>query len=683
MAEFKVEDFSGGETDKWRNNNDPRFYKEAKNMYITEQRTLKKRPGLGPYSATEDPCGNQPVEKIWHHITRTSMGFASTPDYTTRYQTFVSSNGAVFVNENTDTNPESVQTAAPTPGNKLYFDNFVTQGNYIRLNENEFVVIPKNQGGDRAHAQKFYREGVDTSWKYVALGLPTFSGSLSTSKTAGTNNWAFALVLKHEYQTYEPGAGFLTKIVRSAPYFTDVIENATSVSLDMPNFDQGFPFPQPNEYFDNDGSAVGSGGNVDDNDFAFDDVVWELYRTTNNGSIYYKTFEYAPGDTAVSVETDAALISGELLYTTGGVIPNEMTNDRVQFGTFANDCLWLFSSSRGWQSKVGIYDAHPGSFNFRVREGELITGCNTIDIYPIVGTRQGIYRIEGIVDDLGNGTHRVRAISEEHGCMSNRTMVRAKNKIYFWSDDGIYETNGYQAMKVTSQYDDRYREIVNRVGDVGGDDTDIVFLADSAYDAENDRIMWVFPKEGETHSTEYLVLHLRYKNEEGYAVTSGEFADTHAVTSISAANGKFFFTTPTGCIFEEVEDKGTDGGTSEVGIPWSYVTCSLSFGTRRLTKWFTRMFINFRAFGHAIRADVREDTDESGTFRDLNGIDEDSKPSGFWLLKRWFKRGRIRGKYKQVEIRSVDGSDSDPVELVDFEIEFSSPGEGVTESDRA
>ncbi len=669
MAEFSVEDFSGGETDKWRNNNDPRFYKEAKNMYITEQRTLETRPGLGAVFDDQRPWDSTIVRKLWHHITRRDQ--VSGDNFTTRYQTFAVANEAVLVNSNISS--PGVAVTAEGGVNRIRYLS-TSQGNYVRLNDNEFVFIP-----DGRYPQKFYRILSNGQWKYTPLGLPQYNGNSfqAISDGTGSNSWTYAIVAKHEYEVFEPGSGFVTKIVRGAPTFSNTIINADIPTLNIPEID-GF-------WVDNEFSVVGSEA------FAESEISVEVYRNTDSGSIFYKLTEIVqaglpfvgfPDNTP-----DSTLQEREVLYTTGGVVPNQMTSDRPKFATYANDALWLFSGSRGWQSKVGIYDAVPGSFNFIIREGERITGCNTLDIFPIVGTRQGVYRIEGIVDDLGNGTHRVRTISEEHGCMSNKTMVRAKNKIFFWSDDGIYETNGYQAKKVSGSYDTRYLEIVNRVGNNGL--IDAIFIADGAYDVDNERIMWIFPREdGDEYNRDYIVLHLSHPTEEGYAITSGGFE--HYCTSISAANGSFFVSTVDGSVLKEDPLRFTDLpvspalGSPVIRFDWNYVSCSLSFGTRKIAKWFTRLFLTFQAKGTALSAQVYEDTDESGTFRELNAIEEPVKSTGQYALKRWFKKGRIRGKYKQVMVSRSNSIASDQkVELIDLSIEFEGPGEGVTQSERA
>lgn len=723
MPDIRITDFTGGETDRFRDA-DPRFCQKAKNFVYNENGDLITRPGFAAIDATEpDPLSGIPITKIWHHRTRKST--ESTPgEKRHRLETFIAGNGTVRRFSRYETSPGRWNTvtipASNTATNAAHFSSS-SQGNYIRLNDNEFVLIADGASNTLQRPLKFYREDETGEWKYISLGLPRLDDDVVISVTDGggaAQNRLLAFVLKHTYTLFEPGVGEITKIVRGAPRFYDPGSKGV-LNVDVPVFDS----TTLTDWVDGDGENVdprtyydfGSSVKPPEVTATYETEI-EIYVTENNGSIFYFYGNYPPfgaiplaypdgnGNGVDRVVSLLATPTGnEQLYTTGGVVGNDMINERIKYGTFANDALWLASTSRVWQSKVGIYDAMPGSFQFNVREGEFITGINTIDIYPIVFTNLGVYRIEGIVDDLGRGAHRVRTVSEDYGAFSNKTIVKARNKLFFWSEDGFYETNGYQAVKVTGHYDESFKLFngisLNDANNGGGDDTWNYYIAEGTYDEVNERLTWMYP-DGESITLpivgsptaddrwlrNMITLNLKYRHEEGYAITSGR-TECYART-ISASLGDIYMGTHFGAALKQYDDVYTDtdflgvAGQATLMIKWQYISSSLSFGSSLIRKWFTRLLMNFKK-NTDIDARVFSTSDEENDdWREHVSISRTKTNEGQWYIKRWFKRGQIRGTYKTVRIEDNDVQ-GQKVQLSDLTVVFAPSGEGHTEDVRA
>jgi len=648
MAQQRIQDFSGGETDRFRDG-PPNSYVLARNMYVNTRRKLESRPGYNAFSfliGGASPFGTQDVEMLWHHFTQQGSSDRE-------YFSFIASNRAAKSAPDDSGAWSNIQAAGAGPGDFTFLDinRQEYQWNYIRISDSEFLVT-QNFG----YPIKFYRTG-STTWTAVSLGLPQYNGSNTFPSPvldgAANGNYVWALVLKHTYTVFDPSGISITKTVRGAPFFSRAYANVRGPSgADPATINLADIFTSATL---TDNRFLNS---IPSRDLFHPDTVWEVYRTKDDGGIfYYVGEETADGTNFIDDQEDSDIESNEILYTTGGVEPNEMTQSSVFAGTVANDTLWLASSGRVWQSKVGIYDAVPGSFVFDVREGETITSLQTIDIYPIVFTNLGVYRIEGIVDDLGNGTHRVRTVSgaETKGALSHKTTVKANNSIFYWGYDGVYETNGYTAKKVSSHYEEFYKEIFETVALNDSDqDTPAYKLAHGCWERTSDRIHWFYPAPGEKKLTKTFTIDTEYANPEGgYCKTSGDVP--YNVSACASPDDNIHISTSNGQVLRQYPgrtldlDPGSNTSSSVEGpaIEWDYISCSMSFGSDFIRKWFTRLLFNFTNLTR-LTFSIFSDTDESNDYRAHNPIVRKETSRGFHYFKRGFPKGRLRGAYKQI-----------------------------------
>ncbi len=628
MAQLRVNDFSGGETDRFRDGK-PNFAQTMKNLYVSENRRLFSRPGFGALHTDPRPFGNARIHAMWNHC------------YLDTFETFALTNGAIMVSSSA-TVWRSVFCADGTVSAPNWLNSEVPSTKYIRLNENEFVLVDNSGLGN--YPTKFYRDGVGGEWQYVTLGLPYYNdpgGSFADPVVAGANNWVYAIVLKHAYTTFESGSGFITKEVRNTPTISRSVNSVVEAKVDLPTFTNSLSAT----WVDNEDRSL-----LTDGCFAYSDVIWEIYRTISNGSVFYKIGESLPGTSFPDTRVDSTITSGATLYTTGGAVGNGMPNSRTFDGTYANGTLWQASRQRVWQHKVGIHDAQPGSFVFTVREGQAIVSVNSLDVYPIVLTNKGIYRIEGIVDDLGNGTHRVRTISETDGALSSRSTVKAGDRLYYLASDGIYMTNGYTSSKVSKHYNDKYKEFLGQTVYWNGAIRDIKEMIVGVWDKYNRRIHWMV-RIGNTLTSTVLTLDLKFPHEEGLCITSGEIP--FYVRDAKSEGGNIQVGTQQGYLFDQDISRTFDVDESNnldpKGIEWDYVSCSLAFGSSLIRKFFTRLLLHFTNKSD-LTVKVQSDTDESNDYRDHNAIRERGFTRGLYFLKRWFPKGKLRGTYKTIRI---------------------------------
>jgi len=208
-----------------------------------------------------------------------------------------------------------------------------------------------------------------------------------------------------------------------------------------------------------------------------------IYRTTNNGTTFYRLPEHSatvpadkpgvraypysgspaltggatPGFVTVSdtvwwtpFETsEAALTSNEILYTDGGVVPNEEPpsntciadwDGRVWVGGLSQKNQVAFSKTLRSNESVNFSDI------FRLEVGsqlEKVVGLQGMDDKLIVFKENSIYVIYGDgPNDLGQGaTYRAQLVTSEQGCLGPKGVVSTPKGVMFHNPAGIYRVN--------------------------------------------------------------------------------------------------------------------------------------------------------------------------------------------------------------------------------------------------
>ena len=205
-----------------------------------------------------------------------------------------------------------------------------------------------------------------------------------------------------------------------------------------------------------------------------------IYRTTNNGTTFYRLPEHSttnpedkpgvraypyagsdsltggahPGLVAVPdtawwtpFETsETALTSNEILYTDGGVVPNEEPpsntciadwDGRVWVGGLSQKNQVAFSKTLRSNESVNFSDI------FRLEVGsqlEKVVALQGMDDKLIVFKEDSIYVIYGDgPNDLGQGaTYRAQLVTSEQGCLGPKGVISTPKGVMFHNPAGIY-----------------------------------------------------------------------------------------------------------------------------------------------------------------------------------------------------------------------------------------------------
>lgn len=290
-----------------------------------------------------------------------------------------------------------------------------------------------------------------------------------------------------------------------------------------------------------------------------------------------------------------------------------------------------------------------------------IVGGSHIKGLPIIFTKSFIYRIEGVIDASGNGSIRKRVISDSIGCVSNNSIVRTEQGIFFAGINGFYYTDGYQYKKLSKHLDDSYLDIVS--------DEDQIKRMIGVHDDKNQRI-WFGCSEGTSENDLVWILDL---NTFGFTKVRGL---SMFFSSLLYLKGNVYRGDEQGYIYQFDDDDASDVrrefGVPAVDweterIPYKYKTIAVDAGNPHVKKYGQEMTISINSTVPAViklisNNDDGEKTSEmkeirlsgSWTWFDPNFVWRD--PDFVWRLaetqtkKRHFPRGSSRFRRKQIEI---------------------------------
>lgn len=161
--------------------------------------------------------------------------------------------------------------------------------------------------------------------------------------------------------------------------------------------------------------------------------------------------------TGSSTFNDAAIALNPVLYTTGGILDNDLP-PRSKYCTLVNDnyMYWVDAVNpyRVLQSHPRDPDSVPAG-NF-IDFPAQVTGLSSAGGKLIVTTLNATYRVDGFYDEFGRGTVVADKISSETGCISHNSMVRVADGLFFCGIDGFYYTNGQTVLKISRHLSKNY-----------------------------------------------------------------------------------------------------------------------------------------------------------------------------------------------------------------------------------
>jgi hypothetical protein len=631
-----IADFSGGITDKYINAPDNK-YKSAVNFIITE-RGLELRAG---FVVAYDQEATQRIAGIWKmnedlFIIRGANAYYFDKDLGT-VALVATPNATVFFNYN---------------GSGVYPNAVEWKDQLLVANTGQVSPV------DFDSPMRIYRDNTGAI-KSHELGLPEYPvGTVFNPQVPGAGKkYDYAIV--YEYTYYVGDTQF--KMV-GVPFYKDLVEQLNPI--DAVNYVNVQLFQ----------SILPAGNRIDVNN-----VKIAIYRTkeytASDFGVYYKVGEVANGFAGTFVDnvTDAALVTGVTLYTTGGQLERYKT-PRCKYIIAVNDivyCLYAIEETSGgdivrpyrfYQMLPGTADGFDPSFYKDV--DDTLTGGTHINGSPIIMTETYIYRVESAIDSFGNGNIRTRVISDSAGCLNHNSIVRTGDRAYFAGNNGFYVTDGFKAeiLPVCKELQDSYRLFTNspeKRAKIWG-----------TYDLFHERIIWSMGDNNSENNTWWV-----------YNINSGGFTTANGASFFSSSaiglDNEIYRCDDQGYIYRHRDDYYNDvlrdTGIPAVDwlkthVPFDFISGALDFGNPHTRKWVRELTVSTSTQGK-IAYDIESINDDGRQILPMKEVQFINTiiwgdPSFLWgdpdfiwrmpnvfTKQRHFPRRSMRCRRKQIRIK--------------------------------
>lgn len=222
-------------------------------------------------------------------------------------------------------------------------------------------------------------------------------------------------------------------------------------------------------------------------------VVIELYRTENNGTIFYKVTSTTSPEynnktvdsiTFTDTVSDSSLISNETLYTTGGVLDNISAPAAYLISEFNNRVFLagLEDDNKLQYSKIR-FEGRPVEFNDTLTinvnsTGGPITALGSLDDKLVIFKETAIFFLSGDgPNNLGEQDNFIEPelISADVGCINPESVVLTPDGLMFKSKKGIYVlSRALQPIYIGAPVED-YNNLTIKSADLIADKNQVVF----------------------------------------------------------------------------------------------------------------------------------------------------------------------------------------------------------------
>lgn len=504
------------------------------------------------------------------------------------------------------------------------------------------------------------------------LGRHAAAGSLLSGlwQTLTVGQYAFAFVYKNDYQI-SGGTKFEN---RGTPYFYGPVIAASAVTG---------------------GSAVRGGYNQAHPSFAIQQIPaltstdnWptatvtkEVYRTIAGGTLFFKIAEvlntektnvYAGNlaDLLIDNTDDTTLTSLEPLYTTGGVSPNDPAPKCAGFMILKGTAYYggVVEQVNGVdapnpklvrQSILGNPEAAPETFGVTLEQDFTLFGAPRN--VPVAVTKKGVYRLDGTINDLGQGEIDAVPISRTIGSECPQSGALFNDMFYFAGLDGFYMTDGYQVTKISKHLDETYKTLVSTAAKKR--------QLQARVDILNHRIYWAANQGSSGQNDVIFVLDLNHTDGTDGSFTRLSNGAHFAPTAIEFYQGVLVRGDSQGFVFTHTDGLTADPKVNRAGagtltgdqvyVPWNIRTIADELDVPGIRKWVSKVAFQFQNLGNLSVQPGGINDLNTGNLQVLNPIRFRGEYGGFISETRFFRSatdatktgGGLRAIYKQVDLK--------------------------------
>lgn len=447
-------------------------------------------------------------------------------------------------------------------------------------------------------------------------------------------------------------------------------------------------------------------------------MVLRIARTTNGGTEFYYVGEVPAGDNTGGITyrtftdrvTDARLQNLEPLYTNGGVVDNDtppkckafhITGNRAYYGNCSvsnqengTTTTELFPN-RIYQSLENALESVPLDSNVDIEDE--VFWISSAKTRVVVGGKSNIYRLDGEFDEQGRGLIAATKVIEGIGSECPQSAVQAEGGVFFFGSDGVYFTDGFQCVPVSTHWPVTYASLVATATQrrtVQG-----VFM-------ETERkILWTVDKNGTGECDTLLVLDLRWGMSPTMSFTTWANGADFRPTAISVFNGLLLRGDSRGYVFKHgtsyLSDPKVNTGANPStwaakAITFDLVTGSTDFGNANLLKFCNQVLFNAKNNGN-LSLQIKTIIDDQSTSYAMQPIRFRQAYAGMIQEERYLPSAALRCTYRAMQFTNgevpvtnsdtlgtatvnqglklaVLGAGSWPTDPIDWKIYFESDG---------
>jgi hypothetical protein len=422
-------------------------------------------------------------------------------------------------------------------------------------------------------------------------------------------------------------------------------------------------------------------------------IVIKIARSKKNQTDLRYIGEVTNGTTTFTDDTPDSELSGEQIYTAGGVVDNDPPPvarflhilDGVAYYGGITDTDGTVLPNRVRQAIDGDPDSVPG--DFYVDFDEEITGISSTRERAVVFCTDSIYRIEGTFDLRGQGGISKIRISETIGCVSHGSIVQTDLGLFFAGNEGFCWTDGYQVQQITD-WNRTYALLVATNAQCK--------RIKGCYDKYTGRIWWATQyRQDSTDNDSAYVLHLHpWVSVSGAMPFTSASGTSFSPTSFVVFDKQFLRADKRGYTFVHDDTFSNDPvidilidpslWQSEAVI-YNYTSCGSDFGTSSIKKWVTRVTMRCKNSSN-VSMQVNSNNDDGRQIDALTPVKfrgqmtwgdpnvQWGDPNLFWNYQgmiedsRHFPAGSLRAVFKQIQLTNafvpIENSDSKGLALV-------------------
>lgn len=453
---LEFDDFSGGMTDYYLGAPLNR-YQKADNLLITRYvrrdgaivGKLYTRPGSELYDSTYDqiPAGAQRIGTLKYFQSQLFI-------HSARKFYYISSGWTTLQGPSSnDVFPSGVDTT--------------TQVSTAVWNDHMLVT----SSDLTQRVQKIYKDGSNV-WQLRTAGMPPLASSPTV--TAGTVGTTTSYLYRYLYY-YTYTVGTVTYVDRG-PTTEVAYTAATAIAAGAGNTASHTTIP-----------ALANAA-THNYDTSSSSLKVEIYRTTDGGSNFFKVGSVNNGTTTYSDTTaDAALQLNEPLYTEGGIPENTAPPLCKVVHVLEDRAFYGHCSVGGQVLKNRVYQAIPGDIDsvpdtFFIDLTDTVVGISSVKSNPVVACSSKIFRLDGGIDEIGQGFLVSAVISDTAGIVSAQSMVQTLDGVFWAGNDGFYYTDGFQVIRISKSLDQTYQSLISTA--------ERMRRLVGKYDSKKNRVYW-------------------------------------------------------------------------------------------------------------------------------------------------------------------------------------------------